>query len=431
MQIIGPANNVLIEDCQVEYFRDNVAITAWNGNPSNIQFRNNVVNNSWSTPALSTGGKSQGLYVSGTNGITIEGNVFDHNGWNEQIPGANATIYGHNVYMWASNSNVVFKNNISANAGSHGLQARSGGDIENNLFLNDPIGLMFGKGSTDMPGGVSGSIRGNVFLGDRDINGMKRGWAIEVGNLKPGGGTVISNNIIADDKQMGFAAIRLMSTWDADNPQDAAGLNDLIIENNVVHNWYQAMDLSPDFIDGGTGPSAFHNVTVENNDFETTGQTRIISHNSTLYPSQETWSGNNYYNPQSQNGWFTIGHSTMSYDMWHAQVDTSGTAEVKDYTDANRTVAGYSASLGQGASDAAFVANADQMSADHFNPAYGAAAAIAWIKAGFQTPAGGRRAGADTAAPGAVGLKSGRRRLWIADGDLGFGRGHCRRWLYR
>jgi hypothetical protein len=385
IEIIGPAKNILIEDSQVEYFRDNVAIMAWNGSPTNIKLRKNVINNSWSTTAISWEGKSQGVYVNGVNGITMDGNVFDHNGWNEKIPGANATIYGHNVYFWSDNSGVVFKNNISANASSHGLQARSGGDIENNLFLDDPIGMVFGKGSPVAAGGVSGQVKNNLFLGDRDISGATRGWAIEVGNTKAGGGTVIADNIIADDNQNAFAAIRLSSVGNVDNPSEAAGLNDLTIENNIIHGWHQAMDYSWDFVNGGTGGTAFNNVTVRNNDFSVTDSSgQIVSHNSAYSSSSENWSGNNYNDSQNSNSWFTITGSATSPDVWRAKVDATATMGPKQYGEADRTVAGYDGSLGGDASDSEFISVAREMSKDHYIPAYTANEAIAFVRAGYQ-----------------------------------------------
>ena len=56
--------------------------------------------------------------------------------------------------MSAHNSGVVVRGNVFANASSHGLQARAGGIIENNLFLKNPIGMVFGNGTSFTPGGV-------------------------------------------------------------------------------------------------------------------------------------------------------------------------------------------------------------------------------------------------------------------------------------
>jgi hypothetical protein len=383
IQIDGPATNILLEDNQVDYFRDNIVVEAWQGNPTNIKVRKNVISNSWSNSSVSTNGKSQGMYISGTHGITVEDNVFDHNGWNEKIPGAGATIYGHNVYFWSDNNNVVFKNNISANAGSHGLQARSGGDIIGNLFLDDPIGMVLGKGNSAYSGGVEGKVTGNVFLGDRDISGQTRGWAIEVGNTRQ---ATISDNIIANDTQNAFAAIRLSTVSGVDNPDQSPGLSNLNIENNTIKGWYQALDYSWDFVNGATGVSGLTNLNVHNNDFETTATSApIVAHNSNYDPSQEKWSGNNYNNAQSQGSWYTMNGSNTSYDIWHTKVDTSGTVGPKQFNNAGRTVGAYNSSLGGDYSDSAFVSAASQMSKDHIAAAYTATAAVAYLREGFSS----------------------------------------------
>src|SRR5205814_9152174 len=135
--------------------------------------------------------KAQGLYASKINGLTVDGNVFDHNGWNEAVAGATANVFGHSMYLYESTSNVVVRNNIIANSASHGIQARGGGLVENNLFLKNPIGALLGNGAHVRAGGVTGSVRGNVFIDDRDTAGLARGWAIEVGNTARNGNTTV------------------------------------------------------------------------------------------------------------------------------------------------------------------------------------------------------------------------------------------------
>ena len=49
-----------------------------------------------------------------------------------------------------------------------------------------------------------------------------RGWAIELGNIKAGGNTVVSDNIITNDTQNQWAAIKLEHAF-ADNQSDGAG----------------------------------------------------------------------------------------------------------------------------------------------------------------------------------------------------------------
>ena len=86
--------------------------------------------------------------------LLIEGNLFDHNGYNDAVPGGEATYYNQDCYLASENANCTVRNNIFANAAAYGLQARAGGDIENNLFINNPVGLTYGlvNGATWLPG---------------------------------------------------------------------------------------------------------------------------------------------------------------------------------------------------------------------------------------------------------------------------------------
>src|SRR5207237_2145087 len=122
--------------------------------------------------------RAPGLYVRNTDRALIEGNVFDHNGWNDHVRGGAANVFSHNAYIQDNNSDIYVQDNIFANAASHALQMRSGGYVRNNVFINNPIGVLFGNGRDAKAGGVQGDISGNVFVGSASINGAPRGWAI-------------------------------------------------------------------------------------------------------------------------------------------------------------------------------------------------------------------------------------------------------------
>src|SRR6185436_17704934 len=173
IRLLAPSDQILIEDCEIDSYMTNISISADLGPISNVTLRRSVV-----TDAYVTSGHSQGAFFGGINGLTIEGNVFDHNGWNENVAGAMPTKFNHNIYVVSNNKNVVVKDNIIANASSHGLTARSGGKISGNIFINNAIGMSFGfnNGSEETPGGVSGFIKDNIFYGSRDIDGSGGGY---------------------------------------------------------------------------------------------------------------------------------------------------------------------------------------------------------------------------------------------------------------
>ena len=62
----------------------------------NITLRRNVIRNAWSP---SKSGHSQGIYAGWIDGLIIEENVLDHNGWNDQADGGGRTMFNHNIYF--------------------------------------------------------------------------------------------------------------------------------------------------------------------------------------------------------------------------------------------------------------------------------------------------------------------------------------------
>ncbi len=157
-------------------------------------------------------------------GATIEGNLFDHNGWNAQIAAASPTIFNHNMYLQYTDLNVNVIGNISAEASSHGLQVRTGGVIEGNLFIDDPIAMLIGNTS-----GYAGNptvVSGNVILNGVDMAtnpASARGFGIDV---NPTPSTIIQGNIIADSLS---AAPGYAIAVDG-------GISNTI-QGNVVYNW--------------------------------------------------------------------------------------------------------------------------------------------------------------------------------------------------
>src|SRR5688500_20196061 len=117
------------------------------------------------TDAWSSSGKSQGMYIHRTSRLVLEQNLIDHNGWNGDVSGAQQNIYSHGVYFSSDNSGVVMRGNIVSDSSSHGVQARSGGTNEDNVFLRNPLNLRFGGGAPPVKaGGVSRRVRGNGVL---------------------------------------------------------------------------------------------------------------------------------------------------------------------------------------------------------------------------------------------------------------------------
>jgi hypothetical protein len=148
LRFVGGGANLKIEDCLMRFLEVSVqSFTPPTNTYTNFEFRRNIVLDAWKHDSLTTkeAGKISGMFVSGVNGYLIEENFFDHNGWNESIPDAAANKYNHNLYVQYSNAaGGVMRGNISARGAAHGLQARSGGKIDRNLFVLNAVGFNIG-----------------------------------------------------------------------------------------------------------------------------------------------------------------------------------------------------------------------------------------------------------------------------------------------
>ncbi|HEX8910746.1 MAG TPA: hypothetical protein VF796_00205, partial [Humisphaera sp.] len=284
IQVISGGSGMLIEDVVVEKFRTNISFVPVYGEMHDVTVRRSVVTDAWSAKY-----HAEGLFVDGVRGLTVEENVFDHNGWLEDVPGAGQTVFNHNIYITGRTSDVVVSGNLLANASSHGLQARSGGVITGNLFLNNAIGMSYGLVNGEgvqKEGGVSGVVSGNVFLGGRDIAGSGRGLGIEIANTRDGGNTVVKENIFSKYAGGVLPAISLTSGVGV-NQADAVGLHDVTLRDNVVYQWKQGV-----VVQGGMSPTAanpwkvMEGVTLAGNQFvDLAGKVLTNVGNVTMGPS--------------------------------------------------------------------------------------------------------------------------------------------------
>lgn len=89
-----------------------------------------------------------------------EGYDFNHDGSSPQAP----SMYTHNIYVSSRVADMTFRDNISSQAASFGGQLRSGGFIEDNLFLDNNAGVTVRGGDYNGEGPVGGFslLSGNV-----------------------------------------------------------------------------------------------------------------------------------------------------------------------------------------------------------------------------------------------------------------------------
>jgi hypothetical protein len=375
--------NLLVEDCMVRFYRDDFDIEAANGPLVNVTLRRNVICDSWSNAASL---HSEGVYSHAVAGFTVTENVFDHNGWNEQIPGATQQGYNHDMYFSYAVTGADIEGNIFSNASFAGINLRCGGIVRNNLFANDAIALNYGNadGANSTAGGVTGDITNNVVDGDKGLGTGAYGEGFAIGNIKPGAGLVVQGNILAHDTQNARQAILLTMATGTLTPDVAVGENDLTIQNNIIYQWNRAIEEDGRFVPGGTGLYAFNNVTIQNNDL-IGSPNRLVRHDGRYAKSQEHWNNNRYYTGAlTQANWFLLINNTTSWKQWHTSIDHTGTAlSAAPYADPTRSTATYDATLGGPGTLTDFLAQARLLSHDSYRPQYMAQAVIDYIKKGF------------------------------------------------
>jgi hypothetical protein len=352
VNVIAGGSDLLVEDVRAEWYMTNIGIVPYYGKMHDVTIRRSVLTDAYADSSLKL--HPQGLFADGVQGLTVTGNVFDHNGWAAGVPGAEPTMYNHNMYITATNSGVVVRNNISANAGSHGLQARAGGIITGNLFINNPIGMSYGlvNGGGDVKlGGVFGEVSDNVFVGGRDIDGAARGIGLEIANVKGGTNTAVRRNVFTS-YTAGWAPAIMLTSGTATNGANAVGLNGLTVVDNVVFHWKQGLS-----VQSGMGPGAAESWK-KLTDVRLTGNQFVDLTGAAL-----------------------VNIANLTVD----NVGTPGakTVATKTFADPDRTVATYNQSLGGTATSWQFLNNARQQAKGDFDVRYTAAAAANYVRAGF------------------------------------------------
>ncbi len=376
--ILGPLDDLIIDDCFIERYQGNSIQGRGDSAVGRIILRRSIIADNFSTES-----HSQGLYVFGVDDILIEDCLIDHNGWSgpedfDDPP----TQFNHNVYVQSNTTGLIFRRNIVTRASATGIQARPGGLVVENLFIEKPIAVNHGVvvGGTLTAGGVTGEVSNNVILNGNDITGFQSlGVGIQTANISADlGGVVVANNIIAHSASAESVG-RGINVYDF-----GLGAELLTIENNIVYNWPNGIDFRED---GGDGEDRYGTVLVRNNDFQDVisirdGQPRPLIR--MRGQSEVSFSGNAYHSLDSLNDWFRVNSDPafLSFDDWVTFTgETDGELVQVSYADPNRNIESYDVDVlgGDGTLDS-FV---EAVKLNFLEAGYTAADVIAYIQEGF------------------------------------------------
>jgi len=359
---LAPGENLLIEDCRFQYLSGGPiqGRAPWQGTPEDI-LKNVQVRRCVATHAWSSSGHCQGFFFSKIDGLLLEENVLDHNGYCYET-GDRPTWFNHNVYITIACDNVVARGNIIARGSTTGIYCRTNGILEGNLCMDNSPSLNLGRISKFRPGGITGRIAGNVVIsaGVRDIRqieGLSAGPAIELANVN-NGGAVVERNIVIGDPHSGDSAFNIGG--------HGVGAHNIIIRNNTVYQWAPAFWC---FASAGEdlGKGKASGIELRDNIFVGTAGYPEDLLQEKRGDAGIKYQGNVCYSPSGSIG---MGQPARKRPV--------------AFADPTRTAASYHATLGGEATREEFLAEASNQSKFNWRPEYTAAPVIQYIREGFR-----------------------------------------------
>jgi hypothetical protein len=356
IRLLCQGKNITIEDCKIYGYKENIDIAGSDNGLRNVTIRRNVIADAHSSEKV---GHAHGIWMGGkTNGVVVEENVLDHNGWRDGRSD-DRVFFNHNIYVLNGAKNVVIKNNLITRASFYGIKMNGGGVAENNFFARNAESIYLEDSAvikSNVITEASSMPQQNWGVG---INTQKAPWASIIGNL------ITTNN---NDNAAGVAGIQLYNNGTAFSGT---------VEDNIVYNWRNALRVATP----GKGNGS---VVIRNNDFQLTdSSSAAVDLSSKSGASTFDFSGNRYYSTQGT-GPNRLKGSFVGFDAWSSKTGDDGSKFQKvSYPDPDRSIAAYAKRIGAGDSFESFIEAARSMDKSNWNSAFMAASVNAWFRAGF------------------------------------------------
>lgn len=246
-------DNLMFNDCEIV---DRDADFTF---PGRLTIRNSLIHHTTAEPppppaTTWSGGHVQGIYATHVNGLLMENNIWHHCGWGDGYDYYRSNLYPrpvdsycHNIYLQNTTRDVTCRNSILSQGASVGSQFRGGAFVEDNIFVDNNIGLNFNGGAYtfgDPPAGNFSFISDNVITsaGHKTWNTdpsygegtYSAPGALSWGMTSHAYGNVLLDNIIAH-------------LADPDDPADFASKTIIgpaqtflvtpTFDNTVIYNW--------------------------------------------------------------------------------------------------------------------------------------------------------------------------------------------------
>jgi hypothetical protein len=351
----------LLEGCKISKFHN--ALTATDG--LNLALRRNVFVDT----------QRAGTYFSDVAGILMEENVLVRCGttWPDK------NLYQGFYVDYNNHGTIIQRGNVVIDT-TQGTAMRSGGTVDNNLFVRcaTSIGLGGGgAGATFKPEGCIVTCQSNVVLdGINNKSGSPQGWALRAENIV--GGTV-TKNIFGRSTLCTFPEAIVL---DGANANSGQRVHNLAVLDNIVHRW-RGVGVGV----RGAGGSQIIGIQIRGNKLHNQDDNGVLVQISSAsqYPhvtSSENRFSSTVLNP---NAWFNLDGNAASL-LQYATAVGNGTdlAFVPNYPDAdNATMAAYDSSVGGNGTLDHFIFEALKQRKGAWNTHYTAYAVNKYIRERF------------------------------------------------
>ncbi len=223
-----------------------------------------------------------GTFVTRVKGLLMEGNVYDHNGWASDYDydlsgddGQPPSLYSHNIYLQHDNQDVTLRDNIVMRGASFGAQVRSGGFIEDNVFIDNNAAVNYLGGRPDRSTEFDGDRTGHftLFADNLVTSGAYKQAGRAEGALTRGIDSFSREESLVDN-----IVTHLANPDDADEQansiQNGGGAlrdaEDAYYDDTIVYNWVAGNELSgevrfrsPDANTDGLDPAVLDQTTIQ------------------------------------------------------------------------------------------------------------------------------------------------------------------------
>jgi len=368
---LDDSEDLLFEDCRFRFLSGGLVIQEndTNYHIKNVRIRRCVITDSYAIDR-GTGNFSSGYYLNLIDGVLVEENIFDHNGWNENVTGANATVFSHNSYT-SECRNVVMRGNLYLRASSLSTKFRSdrtdgsvGIFVYNNFIYESEVGISIGKETVAPLRFRDVTIQGNVLLNISENNptGRVLGWGLEIMDVA---NALVTDNLIVNQPTSNSYAIHLYR-------ESNSGVT---IRNNLMYRiGDHALWVEPQ--------AAWSNIQFVNNVIQNPDLDALLTSHAGSFAAV-AYSGNTYYAGPAATVLYRASNEPLTFAEWRADHEPNALWQQSTYPDPNRNLVTYQQSLGRTATVDAFMAAIRQQSKANWQPEYTAAAVNDYIRAGF------------------------------------------------